>query len=161
MFVNMAMVVPDYHQREFLSPQGICEMDGLGIGVLKRSYFRERAKSHFPQAEIVLLDSERDFFDKPVLKLDVLLSTAEGGCAWTSLYPHFTTVDPVANAKRAPLVFAIAADMDIEEFLEVWIRLKKLDGTLDSLVDCWIKGEEKANKPPPWSEIRDVLHWVE
>jgi Na+/H+-dicarboxylate symporter/ABC-type amino acid transport substrate-binding protein len=161
MYVNMGMVIPDYQKRDFALPSSIRDMEGLRIGVLKRSYFMGRARFHFPDAEIVLLDSERDFFEKPALKLDVLMTTAEGGSAWTLLYPRFTTIDPVDNVESAPLVFAIPEEMDMEEFIEVWIQLKKLDGTIDGLVDYWIKGQLPGAKPPRWSVIRDVLHWVD
>ena len=135
------------------------EFDGLPLGVRSGSYFAARARMHFPEAEIVRLDSERDFFDTS--GLDVLITTAEGGSAWTLLYPGYATINPVESTERAALAFVIPGEMDVEEYLELWIELKRLDGTHDRLFDYWILGRDTTVEHRRWSIMRDVLQWVD
>jgi Na+/H+-dicarboxylate symporter/ABC-type amino acid transport substrate-binding protein len=161
MFVNMALVIPDYRRREFSSEGSIRAATGLRLGVHSGSNFGSRALEHFPNAKIVPLQSERDFFLLKEGELDALITTAEGGSAWTLLYPEYTTINPVETSERAPLVIAIPHEMDIEEFLEMWVTLRKLDGTIDQLFDYWILGQDPGTEQPRWSIIRDVLHWVD
>ena len=50
---------------------------------------------------------------------------------------------------------------DLINFVNMWIELKKKDGTIDAVFDHWILGKAAEPKKPRWSVIRDVLHWVE
>ena len=159
LYVNMAFVVQDHRRGEFENEVAIREFDGLRLGVRSGSYFAARVRMHFPGAEIVPLDSERDFFDTP--GLDALITTAEGGSAWTLLYPGYATINPVESTERAALAFVIPEEMDMEEYLELWIELRQLDGTHDRLFDYWILGRDSTAKHRRWSIMRDVLQWVD
>ena len=85
----------------------------------------------------------------------------EGGAAWTLLFPNYVALNPVSSIEQAPLVFAIPADQDMEEYLEVWIQLKTLDGTIAQLFGYWIEGKTEREPQPRWSIIRNVLGWLE
>jgi Na+/H+-dicarboxylate symporter/ABC-type amino acid transport substrate-binding protein len=161
LFVNMGMVVQDFRKREFSSQASIRGNKELRVGVRSGSNFIARAKAHFPSIEIVALVSEIDFFTAADGQFDALLTTAEGGAAWTLLYPGYTVINPLDVAEQAPLVIAIPPEMDMEEYLEMWIILRRLDGTLNRLFDYWIRGEVKNAGAPRWSVMRDVLHWVD
>ena len=160
LYVNMALVVPDFRKRELRDEQHVRDIPDLKLGVGAGSYFADRAREHFQQATIVPLASEADFFNQKH-DLDALVTSAEGGSAWTLLYPEFTTVNPVNNKESAPLAFAIPFEMNMEEYLELWIELRKLDGTMDRLFDYWILGQADDGKSHRWSVIRDVLGWIE
>ena len=97
----------------------------------------------------------------PKNDLDALVTSAEGGSAWTLLHPEYTTINPVDNKESAPLAFAIPFEMSMEEYLELWIELRKLDGTMDRLFNYWILGQADDGKSHRWSVIRDVLGWIE
>ena len=159
--VNMGLVVADHRKRALDSEAEIRADADVRLGVLQGSYFVARAREHFPEAELVYLQSERDFFEGRAGQLDGLVTTAEGGAAWTLLYPSYAALNPVGSIEQAPLVFAIPADMDMEEYLEVWIQLKTLDGTVAQLFNYWIEGKTERNPQPRWSIIRNVLGWVE
>lgn len=159
LYVNMALVVADHRKRDFADERHIRAQSQLRIGVQVGSYFAARAQEHFPGVQFVALTSERDFFTSP--DLDALLTTAEGGASWTLAYPAYTAINPLDSIERAPLVLAIPFDMEIEEYLELWIELQRLDGTIDQLFDYWILGRTDVDEKPRWSVIRDVLHWVD
>ncbi len=45
-------------------------------------------------------------------------------------------------------------------FINTWLELKKRDRTIDALYDYWILGKNAVPQQPPWSVLRNVLHWV-
>ena len=71
-------------------------------------------------------------------------------------------VKPGERMVSFPLVYPIAArDESLEAFMDHWVKLKRLDGTIDEVYDHWILGHDAGPKAPRWSVIRDVLHWVD
>ena len=119
-------------------------------------------RQEFPNVEVVELPAEQIFFEGKGMNLDALLTTAEGGAAWTLIYPRYAIVSPLDPPNRAPLVLGLAErDPKFEEYLNNWIRLNRLNGTMDELVDHWIYGRTAVKKKPRWSIMRDVLHWIE
>jgi hypothetical protein len=40
------------------------------------------------------------------------------------------------------------------------IDLMRRNGPMQELYEYWILGRSAASRPPRWSIIRDVLHWV-
>jgi ABC-type amino acid transport substrate-binding protein len=108
---------------------------------------------------VVELSSPREFFEKK--SADVLLASAEGGAAWTLLYPAYSVVVPTPSKVHQPLSYAVGRDNpELGEFLDHWVRLKKADGTLDRLRDHWILGKGAVTHPPRWSVLRNVLGWT-
>jgi ABC-type amino acid transport substrate-binding protein len=87
---------------------------------------------------------------------------AERGSVYTLLHPEYTVVVPEPDIGRVPLAYPLARhDKDWETFVNTWIELKRRDGTIDALYRHWILGESAVSKPPRWSIVRNVLHWVE
>jgi ABC-type amino acid transport substrate-binding protein len=160
--VDLAFVVKDYRSREFKSLQRIRKLESFSVGIYDSHHSAARAEKYFPGIRIVELESERDFFEKEDLSLDALLTSAQGGSAWTLLFPDYTVVNPLEKKKSVPLVFPMqSGDTKMDSYLENWIELKELDGTIDELYDYWILGKKTRDKKPRWSLIRDVLHLVE
>jgi len=52
-------------------------------------------------------------------------------------------------------------DQAFVEFINLWIDLKKKDGTIDTLYRYWVLGRNDTLKTKRWSIVRDVLHWVD
>lgn len=46
-------------------------------------------------------------------------------------------------------------------YVDAWVELRKLDGTVERLFDYWIHGQDAGRRGPRWSVLRDVLGWVE
>jgi len=87
---------------------------------------------------------------------------AEEGGAWTLLYPAFTVIVP-QPAVLIPVAYAVARDN--EELListNAWLQAEKSKGSIDELYNYWMLGGAfKEQRPPRWSVIRNVLHWVD
>jgi Na+/H+-dicarboxylate symporter len=160
--VTLALVVRDHDKREFSDPKHIRQRERLVIGVKVGSYFAGKVAELYPQAEIVELWSESQFFEGPPQYMDALVTSAEAGSAWTLVHPEYSVVTPENDRIRVPLVYLVAgADKQVQDYLDSWILLKKEDGTIDSLYDYWILGRGVEEQKPRWSIIRDVLHWVD
>jgi ABC-type amino acid transport substrate-binding protein len=159
--VNMGLVVKDHQRNDFENEEVINRRKRLRIGVVKGSYFEKRTADHFPNAQIVTLDSPRQFFDEDWRELDALATHAESGAAWTLVYPDYTVVNPLQRRDSAPVSMAIGGfDVVLDDTLNTWIRLMRMDGTLDKLFDHWMLGKNTKPRQPRWSIVRDLLHWM-
>ena len=94
--------------------------------------------------------------------VDALVFTAEGGSAWTLVYPEYSVAVPQPDIFRLPLAYPTARDDEtFVRFLSSWVELKTKDRTVERLFGHWILGQATRRKEPRWSVIRDVLGWVE
>ena len=140
--VHLALVVPDYKRNQFKDINSILTLKNVYAGVRKESNLSTRITHLFPNFKVTELDSEADFFNRDDFHDQVLLTTAEGGSAWTLINPDYVVVNPFANRQSAPLVIAISdEDLILEHFISTWIKLKQTDGTIDTLFAHWIRGE--------------------
>ena len=158
---TLAFVVEDYRRHDFDSREKVQSMKTLRIGVPDLPSIESKLKDYLPDAEVVKLQSIREFF-RGEKDLDALLLTAQRGSAWSLVYPDYSVVIPQPDIVNVPLAYAMAwKDRDMADFISTWIELKKKDGTIEKLNKYWILGESKAFRKPRWSVIRNVLHWIE
>ena len=92
---------------------------------------------------------------------DALLLTAESGSIITMREPRFSVVIPRGIDIRVPAVLGLPEDRGLRKRINLWIRLKRNDGTIRLLYAHWILGKRPKNETRRWSVIRDVLGWVE
>ena len=92
---------------------------------------------------------------------DLLMTSAEEGSAWTLEYPHYTVVRPEGLKAKTPLHYFVAEESRFAEFMKSWLKLKRLNGTVQQLYDYWVLGIDPQGKTPRWSLIRNVLGWVD
>lgn len=163
MDVTLALVVPDFRVRTFQSVEAMQQAGRLRIGFVELSRgFVERLRDLLPQAELVELRSNGEFFESDAHELSALLISAESGSAFTLLYPEFEVVIPSGPRVSIPLFYAIGErDTKFRDFLEHWLDLRRKDGTMQEYYEHWILGQTRRQAKPRWCVIRDVLHWVE
>ena len=160
--VSMAFVIRDHHWRRFETLESIRRLPDLSVGVEIDSLFASKFRDTFPNARIVELWSSSQFFEGPPEYMDALLTTAEGGSAWTLLHPEYRVINPFPQPIEVSLVFALAGDDDqFEQFLKHWIESQRNSGTIQELYDYWIIGKGAEADGPRWSVIRNVLQWVD
>jgi Na+/H+-dicarboxylate symporter len=164
METTIAFIVRDYRRNEFASSKAVKKIGELKIGVptTVADYFFEKIKDYLPQAEIVEVDSVREFFETNQHQLDALLLDAESGSAWTLLFPKYQAVVPVPDIVKMPLAYPVAGgDQEFADFLSQWITLKRVSREYPRLYNHWILGEDAVPRQPRWSVMRDVFKWVE
>jgi ABC-type amino acid transport substrate-binding protein len=158
--VTAALVVRDHRKNEFASLDKIREMSLFTVGVVKDSSLAEAMEGAFPNIQVVMLDTPRDFFEGTVPNLDALLLSAEAGSAWTLLYPHFQAIVPKQSRLKIPIAYPVAMnDADLADFISQWIHIVKGEPTLEQKFNYWIMGMGAEEKKPRWSILRDVIGW--
>lgn len=160
--LTAAFMVKDYRRRDFISWEAMQALERPRIGIAPLPYYMEKLRDYLPRAELVEVTSPRDYIENWSGKLDALVTTGEIASAWSLLYPEFTAVVPNDAVIKLPVAIPLPADAhSLAGFLNVWIDLKESDGTVQELYHYWVLGEQDVHRPPRWSVIRDVLHWVE
>ncbi len=157
-----ALIVRDYRRSEFNSVEKVMDMEAPRLGVIDLPYIVDTLlRNNVPHAELVRLDSPRDFFTQKVGELDALVYTAEAGSAWSLIFPDYSVAVPQPDVYRIPVAYPVPRDEpELFDFLNSWVDLQKKDRTIEHLYDHWILGKRATGKEPRWSVIRNVLGWV-
>jgi len=158
---TLAFIVRDHRREQFSSRENVKNLQKLKLGVPNVPYYIAKVREYLPQAELVLLDSPREFFTRKADELDALVYSAEAGSAWTLIYPAFSVAVPQPDVLAIPLSYGMArGDSELADYVNTWVELKKNDQTIQALYDYWILGRSAAQQERRWSVIRNVLRWV-
>jgi Na+/H+-dicarboxylate symporter len=160
---TFAFVVKDHLREEFSGWANIRDLGSFPVGVPNVPYYIDRVKARAPALKLQVVDSIKQIEDG--LKegtFDAVVLPAERGSVLTLLYPKYTVVVPEPGVIKIPLAYPVAGrDQDWAYFLNMWIELKRREGTIDALYGHWILGKQAGKREPRWSIMRNVLHWVE
>ncbi len=157
---TLAFVVRDHRRDEFRTASAVHAIPHVRLAVPGRGYYAAKIRNYLPDAEVVPLDSPRTFFRAPEGEFDALVFSAEGGSAWTLIYPEFTVAVPHPDVLRVPVGYATARDdRRMAEFMDAWIGLKRNDRTIPRLFEYWFEGLEPPGSQRRWSLARDVFGW--
>lgn len=161
--LTMGMLVPDHQRKRFADADGVRAMPGLKLGLVQDDRaFERRVDKALPLAEIERIPSPREFLRGNRPDLDGVIYSAEGGSAWTLIYPNYSIVVPQGSKVHVPLGYPMPrGDKDWTNFVSNWVELEKKNGSVGQLFNHWIRGGGAESKEPRWSIIRDVLHWVD
>ena len=161
--LSLGLLVRDYRRKEFSTMKDVRKMKDLKLGVVQNDEaFDRRILNAFPEASIVNIKTPREFLRGDQPELDAVVYSAEGGSAWTLIYPDFNIVVPKPLSAKVPMGYPLpAGDTDWSRFISTWVELEKKNGSVDQLFEHWIRGGGAKDTEPRWSIIRDVLHWVE
>lgn len=154
---TIAIATPDYRREEFATWQAVEASSNVRLGVIHRD-LAAAAQRLLPGVEIVALETADAYFTDPG-RLDGLIIAAEEGAAWNILHPDYDVVIPRPIVRRPVGMAVRLADGDWLEFLNRWLELERLDGSLKALKSKWIEGAGANHASPRWSIMRDVLHW--
>ena len=161
---TVAFIVKDYRRKDFSISGNRKELKSVKIADFTQGHpdYIGISQRYFPQAEFAPIKSIEDFFNDKQDNYDAILSTAQRGAAWSLIYPDFTVALPRPELIKVPLAYPVSyQNPDFARFINTWVKLKKMDGTIDSLYDYWVLGKSAVSPKPRWSIIRDVLHWVD
>jgi len=162
---SVGFIVPD-HQRHAFERWDAIRGRGTSVRIAVPDNPEAIAftRSMLPQAVLVPLSglgAQREVFESQSSAVDAIGGLSEEGAAWTLLYPRFTLVVPKPTV-FTPQGFGVArGNQSLAQTLDAWITEEKARGTIDAVYRYWMLGEAaKSEKPPRWSVIRNVLHWV-
>jgi len=165
MEMKAALIVKDYRKKEFQTRAEIAAMSALRVAVTPANSAEDRRllRGYLPNAQLVELDSIRDFFSKADVA-DALLTTDKIGKAWALLHPEFGVAVPKPHLFVYDVAYPIPnvkGDYIFLEYLNHWLTLQQTSGVMARQFDYWILGKTPYGKTPRWSIIRNVLHWVD
>jgi Na+/H+-dicarboxylate symporter len=156
---TLAFIVRDHRREEFSSRSAVQKLQKVRVGVPNAPYYMTKIREYLPHADLVVLDSPRQFFSGDKGDLDAMAYSAEAGSAWTLIHPAYAVAIPRPDILAVPSAYAVArGERELIAFLNTWIELKKKDQTVEALYDHWILGRSRAAVEPRWSVIRNVLH---
>ncbi len=157
MTLTMGFLVKSYRKQEFESQKKIQEMDNLKIATVWNSSIVPMIKKYLPNAEIVLVKTNEEFFSDKC-DADALLISAQAGCAWTLKYPQYTVVLPQPLLYKTDAAYGVAKNnLELLTFLNQWIRLAKLNNLMRKEYNYWILGQNTQPKKPRWCIMKDVF----
>jgi Na+/H+-dicarboxylate symporter len=154
---HAAMLVRDHDRRRFDTIEEIRDHGSeFKLAVVRGAYTAIPARRGAPEAQYVFIDSESEFFGQN--DYNGLLTTAQGGSAWTLKHPEYTVVLPLRPPTEIDYVMTVAGeDRKLVAFLDRWIDFSDNDGTLDGIFAHWIRGKTDGELEKRWSIGRDVF----
>ncbi|MDJ0902377.1 MAG: cation:dicarboxylase symporter family transporter [Xenococcus sp. MO_188.B8] len=160
---SLGFVVRSEQKSRFSSWQNLQAEPNLKIAIPTRnSYYISKVRGLLPKANLTpITKSIRDFFATDFDQYDALVLSAETASSYTLLYPSYTVAVPQPSVKFPVSYILPENSSELSDILNVWLKLKQADGTMNSLYNYWVKGNVKSTLEPRWSIIRNVLHWVD
>lgn len=160
--LTLGLLVADYRRKEFADSASLRKLDYLRIGVVQKDpAFRRQISDLLPSATVSFVASPRAFLQGKATEIDAVLYSAEGGAAWTLLYPDYSIVVPQPILSRLTAGYIVPQkDEAWARYIGEWVSLKRRDGTVDALFNHWIRGGGATAKSARWSVMRDVLGWA-
>ncbi|MHC5012655.1 MAG: substrate-binding periplasmic protein, partial [Planctomycetota bacterium] len=156
-----AFVVPEHRADEVQRMDQIQGRDDFVVGIADRTLFEGLERMQV-RLRLTDLDTAASFFEAERPPADALFLPAEEGYAWTLVYPGFRVVFPKGLPRAVPIACALPrGEPSFERFLNHFLELRRLDGTIERLYDHWILGKVERERRPRWSVIRDVLDWID
>lgn len=96
--------------------------------------------------QLQAISERRQFFGAQGSRFDALLTTAEGGSAWSVLYPRTSLLTSFGANLPEQLVLLIGGqDPDLEDFIDTWLLRKREQGLLRRLFRHWILLEKQVS----------------
>ena len=160
---SLGFLVKSDQKSKFNSWQNLRAESNLKIAIPTRaSYYLAKVRGLLPQAQITPITKNiQDFLATDFDQYDALLLSAQTASSYTLLYPSYTVAVPQPPVKF-PISYILPEDSsELRDILDVWLRLKQEDGTINSLYNYWVKGNVQSTLEPRWSIIRNVLHWID
>ncbi len=162
MRATLAFVVRDHERKRFSTLESLKSQGALRIATFDLPYYNNLVHAALPKMELVIIKSPIEFFKAPEGQFDAMLATAEGGSAWTLIFPKFSVAVPKPVIITGPLAIATPKNApELHDYVSTWVALKKENGITQILYDHWILGRGARSTRPRWSVIRDVLGWID
>jgi len=163
MDLTLAFLVADHRRKEFSSFSRLSANPALKLGVVQEDPgLHQLIVGAYPGATLLNVSSPREFLRGNRPDLDAVVYSAEGGSAWTLLYPAYSVVVAKPGTTSLPMGYALPrGEQEWKNFVSQWILIAQKTGEVAHLFDHWIKGQGADDTEPRWSIIRNVLHWVE
>ncbi|MBW2493622.1 MAG: cation:dicarboxylase symporter family transporter [Deltaproteobacteria bacterium] len=155
---SLGFAVLDYRRDEFPSLESMKSKTGLRVLLYGSDYYREVVAKLLPNVEIISDVTPRSFFRREAPDIDLMAVEAEGGAAWTLIYPDFSVIVPSGVRVKGSSALALPVGQEeFSRFVDAWIDVSIKSGLIEQLERYWIHGRDDGRKPPRWSILGNVL----
>ena len=162
--LNFALVSQDHNVKNMGQISDL-KKSNMVIATLQHISIVRTIKYKYPNVTFVPIGSYTEYFEQGPDEFDALLTSAEAGYAWSLFYPEYGVAILKSDSQkviRFPVAYAVAKrNTELLIFLNNWLELQKVYGTLDNEYSYWIEGKGAKSSEPRWSVIRNVLAWIE
>ena len=160
---TLGFIVKDHRRHDFDNSESRAALENVVIADYTHiPQYSNIIRRYFAQAKIEPINNIDDFFNDKYPDVDAVLATVQRGSAYSLLHPDYTVVLPRPILISLPLAYPMAnKSTEFNQFINTWINLQKMDGTIVTFYDYWVLGKNASPVKPRWSVIRDVLHWVD
>ncbi len=146
LYEHVGLIIPDYRRSAFSTLDKIRNEGPLRIGILKvldENLYRPIVRQYFKDAEIVPVDSPRDYLSGKV-EIDAMMYSAESASAWTLIFPQYSVVIPQGLEYKLALSLVLPKHQpDFRYFINLWLEIEKTEGLMKKLEEYWIYGQAK------------------
>jgi Na+/H+-dicarboxylate symporter len=160
---SLGLVVRDEWRDDFASAEGMARHAPVTIALpadLPRA--EQQLREWLPSVALrfVTLTSPKDFFEGRTPGVDAVAMLAEGGAAWSILYPAYSVVVPQPGSMALPVGVGMRrGDVELAGVVNDWLVIQRSAGVLRQARDYWVLGHGARQKGPRWSIRHDVLGW--
>ena len=154
----IALIVPSDQAQDFMDMDLIKDMEDLNVVSFKDPVLQPLIKRVFPFANLDVVKDYNVLLQRP--NIDAAVWTFCQARSFATTNDGFTAVKP-RNLNQVMVFgyFLPPKSAQMQRYVNHWIELRELDGTLDRLADYWIHGNRPGNTTPRWSIMHNVLHW--
>jgi ABC-type amino acid transport substrate-binding protein/Na+/H+-dicarboxylate symporter len=145
---HLGLVVADSHVRRIQALEFQALHRPLQLAVLDPSLLTPTLRERIDQrlgrgrtpVRIAPIASRRAFFSAAgQARFDGLLTTSEGGAAWSAVHPTTTLMAPFGSELPLRLGLLIGGkDLALESYINTWLNNQQSQGALQELYDHWI-----------------------
>ncbi len=157
--LNAAFVVPDHRVDDFRSLADIRAMDRVRLGYVEGGTLVRTGRHRLPGVDLVALLSADEYLNGRAPEIDALLTTAETGAIYSMTFPEYSVVVPEGLRVRVPVIVAVTVDDEFARTVNRFVRVKRADGTIETLYEHWILGSPSTSARRRWSVAKDLLGW--
>lgn len=152
-----ALVVPVARLNEFRRLPEIEKESNLRIGAF--GGYRLVVNRHFTAGQLVQVQDINAIVKG---QIDAMMWSELPAYIWCLAHPEYTTLTYQKNLGMKFFAYPVKSGaMDLIQFVNQWMDLKRQSGFMEEQRDYWIRGRPAPPYLPRWSLIRDVLHWVD
>ncbi len=155
------LIVPLKKRSQYTRLERVVSMAGLKIGAI--GGYASVVERHFPLARVYVAPQGTDI-EKALLsgEADVWAWSHTHAFIWCLSHPEFVVADYGGLIGKRYFAYPILTGaVDWASFLNNWLVLKEQSGFKTRMQRYWIDGESPRERPPRWSVVRNVLHWIQ
>ena len=154
----IALIVRSDDADRFRSRMQIEGENDLTIAVFNDPFMKHLAQRTFPTADIVTLPDYQTLPDHA--EIHAAFWTLEQAKSWAAARQNFTAIMPEDLSGHLMMAYIMPeGEHQFRQFVNYWLRLQRLNGFHERMVQTWLHGKPETERQPRWSIMRNVLGW--